>query len=260
MINLQNSLAGLLVGFLVGLTGMGGASLMAPILILIFHVRAKFAVGSDLAYLAVAKSLSAWQHGSAGNVDWRIAGQLALGSVPASLLGVWLLHKIDKHNSLQADLLITRLLGIVLILVALILVVRSIPKVEKWLLERHERGVEKGIGWTIAIGAAGGLLDGLTSVGAGTLFGVVLLLMFGLSAKKMVGTDLFHAALLSVAAASAHAWAGDVDYPLVGSLLIGAIPGILLGGSICARMPDRALRPTLATVLLLSGLRVLMAI
>jgi hypothetical protein len=250
-------IAGLLVGVLVGMSGMGGASLMAPILIYLFHFKAKYAVGSDLAYAGIAKAFGTWQHYKAGHVNLRLVWRLALGSVPSSLVGVWLLHTIDQRNGAAAEALITHLIGAVLIMVAGVMVARMIPRVEAWFAARHAERPEPSLAVMIAVGAVGGFLVGLTSVGAGTLFGVALIVLFGLSAKQLVGTDICHACILSLVAATAHVWAGDVDYALVGSLLIGAIPGVLLGGYIATRMPESALRPTLATILLITGLKIL---
>ncbi|MDR3708088.1 MAG: sulfite exporter TauE/SafE family protein [Capsulimonadaceae bacterium] len=255
--DVHNAIAGLLVGFLVGLTGMGGASLMAPILIFLFHYKAKYAVGSDLAYAAIAKISGSYQHKQAGHVDLSLVWKLAIGSLPASLLGVWVLHTIDKHNGKQAETLITHLLGGVLVLVALVLIARSAPQVEAWFDSRQPLSQKHTLVAAILVGAAAGFLVGLTSIGAGTLFGVALILLFGLRAKKMVGTDIFHGCILSAVAALGHVFAGDVDYGLVGSLLAGAIPGVLIGGYVCKRIPEQALRPTLGTVLLLTGARIL---
>ncbi len=256
--NTNNIIAGLLVGMLVGATGMGGGSLMAPILIYVFHYRAKYAVGSDLLYVSIAKCFGAWQHRAHGNVNFKLVGYLALGSVPSSLVGVWLVHSLDKRHGLAADHILEKCLGATLVLVAAIMIVRSFPQVDAYLKRRGEGPVERKPIVAVAVGVLGGFLVGLTSVGGGTLFGAALLLIFGLGTREMVGTDIFHAAILSGAAAAGHIWAGDVDYPLVASLLVGAIPGILIGGHISQRVPDRAMRPTIATVLLLAGLRILL--
>jgi uncharacterized membrane protein YfcA len=255
--NMHNALAGLLVGCLVGMTGMGGSSLMAPILILIFHFKAKYAIGSDLAYAAIAKVFGSAQHIRAANVDFNLVTRLAVFSVPSSLVGVWVVHSIDKRLGAAANKDITMILGAVLVLVAIILMARSIPQIEQFFQRRETVDAERGIAWALGVGAVGGFLVGLTSVGAGTLFGVALLFVYGVKPRKMVGTDIVHACVLSSVAALGHVWAGDVDYGLVGSLLIGAIPGILIGGALSTRMPEGALRPTLGTVLLLSGLKML---
>ena len=220
------SLTGLLVGFLVGMTGMGAGSLMAPLLIVFLHYKAKFAIGSDLAYAAVMKLFGAWQHRRAGNVDTKLSWQLAMGSVPASLLGVWWSHSLEQRMGAAAEQVLLQILGGTLILVSLVLVARMLPGVEARMQRASRSRPPRGLAWRIGIGAAIGFLVGITSVGSGTLFGVALLVIFGLGAREMVGTDIYHAAILSSAAALGHVVAGNVNYPLVGSLLLGAVPGI----------------------------------
>lgn len=252
----HNIMAGLCVGFLVGMTGMGGSSLMAPILIFLFHFKAKFAIGSDLAYGAIMKIFGSWQHYKRGTVDMQLVWRLAIGSVPASLLGVWSLHFIDTKKGAAAEQLIINILGGTLILVAAVLILRSIPAVEKWFATPTHRP-RNNTAWAIITGAAVGYLVGLTSIGAGTLFGVVLILVFGLKPKQTVGTDIFHGCILAGVAAIGHFFAGDVNFPLVISLLIGAIPGILVGGAASTRMPDQMLRPALGTILFVIGMRMI---
>lgn len=254
---LNNALAGLFVGFLVGMTGMGGSSLMAPILIFLFHIRAKYAVGSDLAYGAIAKFFGAWRHKKNGTVDIKLVWQLAAGSVPASLVGVWALHMLDKRNGAAAEHLIKNVLGYALLLVATILIIRSVPFVEAWFEKRQAYVPRHSFAWAFVVGVVGGFLVGLTSIGGGTLFGVALILIFGLKPKQTVGTDIYHGCVLAAVAAIGHIFAGDVDYRLVACLLIGAIPGVLIGSSLSAKMPDRALRPALGVVLLLLGFQTL---
>lgn len=250
------SAAGLLVGLLVGLTGMGAGSLMTPILVALLHYKAKFAIGSDLAYAAVMKLFGAWQHSRAGTVNTGLSWRLAIGSVPASLLGVWWSHRLEQRLGERGEQIILHLLGVMLILTSVVLVVRTIPAIERRLKQRADRPQPKrGLIWAVGIGAALGFLVGITSIGSGAMFGVALLLIFSLKPRDMVGTDIYHAALLSTAAALGHVAAGNVNYPLVGSILIGAVPGILVGSRLSVRMPEAALRPTLATVLLLSGLK-----
>ncbi len=251
------SLTGLLVGFLVGITGMGAGSLMAPLLIVFLHYKARFAIGSDLAYAAIMKMFGAWQHRGGGNVDLGLSWRLALGSVPASLLGVWWSHSLQQRMGPAAETVLLHILGGTLILVAVFLVVRMLPGVEARLRRTDQPRPKRGLAWSVGIGAGIGFLVGITSVGSGTLFGVALLVVFGLGAREMVGTDIYHAAILSSAAALGHVVAGNVNYPLVGSLLLGAVPGVLLGSRLSLRMPETFLRPTLATVLLLSGLKMI---
>lgn len=254
--DLRYSLTGLFVGFLVGLTGMGGGSLMTPLLWLVGHVKLKVAIGSDLTYAAIMKVFGSWQHFKAGNVDVGLALKLAAGSVPASLLGVWYTQHLEARYGAHAQSILGHILGAVLVLVAVLLVVRSLPAVKSRIghLPNAQKR-QKSLLWTLPIGAVLGFLVGITSVGSGSLFGVVLLLVFGMGVKEMVGTDVFQATLLSIAAAAGHMWAGDVNFPLVGTLLIGAVPGILVGSRLATRLPDRVLQPTLATILLVIGLK-----
>jgi hypothetical protein len=153
--------------------------------------------------------------------------------------------------------MVARLLGGTLILVAVAMLARSTGLVRHWRLRGSPRKRRNGYAWTLSIGALLGFLVGVTSVGSGTLFGVAMLVVFGMGAKEMVGTDIYHAAILTSAAACAHLVAGNVDYSLVGSLLIGAIPGVIAGSRFATRMPEKALRPTLAVVLLLSGIKMI---
>ena len=256
---LHNAIAGLVVGFLVGLTGMGGGSLMAPLLIYVFHYKAKIAVGSDLAYGAIARIFGSWQHYRNGSVDIALALKMSLGSVPGSLLGVWALHAVDVRNSHSAERLITHVLGVVLLLTAGALIAQSVPAVKLRVVRRQRLQGKPGFGAALAIGVILGFLVGMTSVGAGTLFAVALLFVFGLGAKETVGTDMFHAVILSSAAALGHLAVGDVSYPLVASLLAGAVPGIVVGSKVSLRTPEFVLRPTIAVVLIASGLRTLLA-
>ena len=156
-----------------------------------------------------------------------------------------------------AEQVLLHILGGTLILVSLLLLARMLPGVDARMRRADQPRPRRGLAWKVGIGAAVGFLVGITSVGSGTLFGVALLVIFGLGAREMVGTDIYHAAILSSAAALGHVVAGNVSYPLVGSLLLGAVPGMLLGGRLSLRMPETVLRPTLATVLLLSGLKMI---
>lgn len=254
--DLRYSLTGLFVGFLVGLTGMGGGSLMTPLLWLVGHIKLKVAIGSDLTYAAIMKIFGSWQHYRADNVNVGLALKLSAGSVPASLLGVWYVQHLQTRYGNGAESILGHILGAVLVLVAAVLVIRMIPAVNTR-FGNDPKAVKRRTSWlwTVPIGAVLGFLVGITSVGSGSLFGVVLLLVFGMGAKEMVGTDVFQATLLSIAASAGHMWAGDVNFSLVGVLLVGAIPGILVGSRLATRLPDRVLQPTLATILLVIGVK-----
>jgi uncharacterized membrane protein YfcA len=250
------TLAGLLVGALVGMTGMGSGSLMAPILILIVGVTPVTAVGTDLAYAAITKVVGGFQHTRLRTVNYRMAGLLALGSVPASLLSVQVLEYLRKAYSLDAiNGVVTRALGVVLIVSALSVLFGL-------LRARRKRAAanpapSRGISWwaITAVGAVVGFLVGLTSVGSGSIIVALLSLFSPLPATMIVGTDIAHAAALTSAAGLAHGFAGNVDPGLLLNLLAGSIPGVLLGSRLSVRIPVPALRTALGLVLLATGLK-----
>lgn len=244
-------LLGFLVGFLVGLTGIGGGSLMTPLLILVGGIRPLVAVGTDLAFAAITKAFGAMVHFRQRTVDVGIAWHLGIGSVPAALAGVALIFwmKGGAQNG-AVDQFITRVLGVALVLVALNLLVAP--------FYRKELSGARGSfppGWqkplTVLAGVGIGFLVGLTSVGAGSLIAAVLLILYPrLPLSRIVGTDIFHATFLGVAAGLAHFGMGSVDLMVLGGLLMGSIPGVWCGSRLAATVPDKILRPILATVLL----------
>jgi hypothetical protein len=244
------SIAGLLVGLLVGMTGMGGGSLMTPLLILLFGFDPKAAVGTDILHGAVFKSFGAVRHRMLGTVHARLALWMLLGSAPLSLVGV----EVASSFGDGADSAFQRLVGGAL-------VVCGISYLAKTLLRRLNvtdlpfllRGRDKAI--AVAIGATCGFVVGLTSVGSGTFFGLAMLMVYPLTAQKIVGTDLFHAAALLWVAGASHLAHGNVDLHAMAWLLVGSIPGVLLGSNMSIRVPDRALRIAFATILFLSGLK-----
>ncbi len=236
---------GLLVGTLVGLTGMGGGALMAPLLIFA-GFRPLVVVGTDLAYSTLTKLVGAAQHLRYRTVDWPTVRRLALGSLPGAVVGLVGLRLLPGG---QVDAVITHLLGGALILVALVLLGQVLlPHWSTWALPP---GLLTPAGFLV------GLLVSLTSVGSGSLVVALLALTTRLPARVIVGTDLVHACLLVGVAALGHWQAGSVDPVLTGHLLLGAIPGVLLGSRLSVRLPERALRPTLAVILLATGLRLL---
>src|SRR4051794_14706301 len=255
-LDLKLAFAGLLIGGLVGLTGMGGGSLMTPLLIFLGLPPVK-AVGTDLAYAAVTKSFGAWRHHVLQNVNYDVAKWLALGSVPASVLGVFTLDRLESLLGSDPDAFVQTLLGILLILVgtgfALKSVLRPHASVDEPAagLDRRQKAIAFGVGVVF------GFALGLTSVGSGTFFGLALLLFFPLRASRVVGTDVFHAAMLVFAAALAHAVSGNVEWGSVSWILVGSVPGILVGARYTGRAPERALRMLLATTLTVSGVALL---
>ncbi len=249
------TLSGFLVGFIVGVTGVGGGSLMTPLLVLVFGIAPATAVGTDLLYAALTKMGGSWAHSKRGTVDWRVVKLLALGSLPAALLSMLLLHHLaldEKH----LKSLITSVLSIALVLTALALLLK--PYLQK--LGRSRDGVVYELhahhltGTTILTGAVLGVLVTISSVGAGALGVVVLLFLYPrLPMAKIVGTDIAHAVPLTLVAGLGHAALGTVNFGLLGSLLLGSLPGIYLGSHLGVKIPERVLRPILAAMLIIIG-------
>jgi hypothetical protein len=238
------------------MTGMGGGSLMTPMLVLLFGFKPTVAIGTDVLHGAIFKSFGAGRHRQLGTVHARLTMWMLLGSAPMSLLGValatWLKHHYGEGFEDEAG----KILGGALVLggigFALKTFVQGRPKSDApFILSRRDKVT------AVLIGLSGGFIVGLTSVGSGTFFGLLMLLVFPLTAVKMVGTDIFHAAALLWVAGLGHLVAGNVDLGATGWLLLGSIPGVLLGSQVSVKLPDRALRIALATTLTLSGVRLL---
>ena len=250
-------LSGFAVGLLVGLTGVGGGSLMTPLLVLLFGFKPATAVGTDLLYAAITKSGGSWVHHRHDNIDWGITGRLALGSVPAAGLTVLLLAQlgVQGHGGRDAtEGLISVVLGVALLLTALSLFFRQ------RLLDYAKRrpasaDFQKRVAaLTILVGAILGVLVTISSVGAGALGVTALTFLYPqLATRRIVGSDIAHAVPLTLVAGLGHWWLGTVDVVLLVSLLIGSLPGIALGAHFAAKVPERALRGLLASVLLLVG-------
>src|SRR6266550_4831147 len=270
------SLVGLLIGFLVGLTGMGGGSLLAPIMILFFHIPPVWAVGTDIAYSTVTKALGSVVHIRQKNVNFKIALWLACGSVPATLLSISLVQYIRKHYGPVVNGFILHALGFTLVLVAVMLVLkpfilryfnqRRMEKQKQEALIGEMSSTERSKNWekryrpivTAMVGAVVGFLVGLTSVGSGTLIIVSIAFLFPrLTSKELVGTDIFQAFMLLASGAIAYIVAGTINWPIVGMLLIGSLPGVYLGSKSSKFIPERYMRPVLATVLAVSGLKLI---
>lgn len=231
---------------------------MTPLLIYVGGVRPILAVGSDLVYSAVTKIFGAWQHARQRTVDFSVVKSLALGSIPATLLGSIAVKFLAVYYGLFVDEILKKILGGTLVLVALFLFTRAFSRNGRFLFITHREPTahpEKPT--TILLGAVVGFLVGLTSVGSGSLIVPFLILLYPLSAARVVGTDIFHAAILTTVAGSAHLVSGNVDLGLVASLLIGSIPGVLLGGRLTIEIPQRLLRGTLAVALLTTGIKLL---
>ena len=244
---------GLGVGVLIGMTGIGGGSLKTPLLILFAGINPTVAIGTDLAYGAITKTLGGWRHLRKGTVDLGVSKWLAFGSVPGSILGVVLLDWVLKS---RPD---TLLIGVAaaLFVVALSILFRALFL--RAAIERERHTVELTPGTkvsAVALGAVLGLLLGLTSVGSGALIGLALILVFRLTPHRVVGTDVFHAAIVLWAAGIAQLFAGNVDFGLMANILVGSLPGVLVGTALIDRIPAAVLRPALGCVLLGSALGV----
>jgi uncharacterized membrane protein YfcA len=253
----QFTLTGLLIGGIVGLTGMGGGSLMTPILVLLFGFKPTYAVGTDILHGAIFKSFGAIRHRKLGTVHARLTLWMFLGSGPLSLCGVYAAHLIEKHYGSSAEDVMAYAVGAALVagglgFLAKTFIKRGIqPTDAPFLLRRRDKIL------AVAIGAVFGFVVGLTSVGSGTFFGLVMVLVYPLTMSKIVGTDIFHAAALLWIAGLGHVVSGNVDFHATAWLLTGSIPGVLLTSRFTVRLPDVILRIALGTILTLSGLKML---
>ena len=251
-VNPLYSLSGLLVGTLVGLTGVGGGSLMTPLLVLLFGIHPATAVGTDLLYAGLTKSGGTLVHGLNRTIDWRITSRLATGSIPAAAATLWCLSVVG-HTSQGASSLITSVLGFALILTAATLFFRRrvLDGLARYTATLSDRRIRL---YTRLLGALMGVLVSLSSVGAGAIGVTVLLVLYPkLPTVRIVGSDIAHAVPLTLLAGAGHWYLGAVDWSLLLSLLIGSLPGIAIGSQLAAHVPDRVLRPVLASTLAVVG-------
>ena len=257
------AIAGLIVGFTVGLTGMGGGALMTPILVLFFGVNPGTAVSSDLLTSLIMKPVGATVHFRRGTVHWPLARWLIVGSVPAAFAGVFVLNELGSGEEVSKR--IKTLLGWALIVAAVSMVARALLSARAMARSSDVPTTPAAAGQlpvkrvaTVLIGLAGGFIVGMTSVGSGSLMIVMLLLLYPrLSSRELVGTDLVQAIPLVGAATLSHALFGQVDLGLTSSLLIGSIPGVYLGARVSSRAPDAIIRPALVVILMASSLKLL---
>jgi uncharacterized protein len=251
------SLTGLFVGFAVGLTGMGGGALMTPILIFFFGFSPTMAIGTDVTYAAVTKIFGSWRHWRQGSVDVPLALWLAAGSVPASLVGVEAVNYLKHNYGDILDGILYRAVGSALMAVGVLLIVKVIMHTDRKHRRENLSLTVRTKMLTVLLGAATGLIIGLTSVGSGTFLGVFLILFYPLANDRIVGTDICHAMILLLATGVAQISVGNVNLWMVGALLLGSIPGVLIGSHLTLRTPNRLLRTILAVVLFVSGLALL---
>lgn len=245
---------GLGVGILVGMTGIGGGSLMTPFLILVFGVKPVTAIGTDLAYGAVTKTLGGWRHWRQRTVDFGLSSWMALGSVPAAVAGVIALKALERGDKANFDDTVLITVGAALLLCGIAMLARLVLRPPGG--NEHERAVLTPAKRATAalLGLSIGFVLGVTSAGSGSLITVALILVFRLAPRQVVGTDVFHAAILLWAAALAHLVAGDIDYGLAGTILIGSLPGVWIGSGLAMRVPVGALRVALGLLLVGAGL------
>ena len=268
-IDVAPALFGLLVGFLVGLTGVGGGSLMTPFLVVTMGVPAPTAVGTDLVYATVTKLTGSVQHYRQRSVNLEVALFLGLGSIPAGLLGVVTLEYMERI--LDAEMLKSAMINVIaatLVLVGASLIFREYfmprpteddetPKPNTWNgkgpMSRRRRM------YTVIFGAMGGYLVGLTSIGSGSIMAIILLLLYPIAPAIVVGTDIAHATVLSLVVGLAHMTQGNVDFALAGTLLLGSIPGVLVDARLAPFIPGKPLKTMLAVMLVFVGLRLLLS-
>jgi hypothetical protein len=248
-------LAGFAVGAIVGMTGVGGGSLMTPLLIGVFKLNPAVAIGTDLWFAALTKTGGAVAHARHGQVNWPITRLLLVGSLPAALGTIVLMHATGMTRAWASAL--TFSLGIALLLTAVVVFYRQAwlaagLRLERWLPERHKPAL------TVASGALLGVLVTMSSIGAGALGATLILLLYPrLSTQHLVGTDIAHAVPLTLVAGLGHATLGHVDWSLLGALLVGSLPGIWLGAQLTRRMPERIVRGLLCISLVTAGVKVL---
>jgi uncharacterized protein len=246
---------GLFIGFMVGLTGVGGAALLTPVLVLL-GISPAIAVGTDLAYNSITKFFGSVQHWRQKTINFRLMKYLAIGSIPSAVIAVGLLHLFDSFFDNQEQV-IKHALGYVLILVALTTLFKTFMKEKFEWNSLQLKPLEEKRGLTITIGVILGFIVGLTSIGSGSLFAIAMLYLYRLRPSELVGTDLAHAFFLVSAAGIMHAGIGNVDYLLTINLLLGSIPGVLIGSTLSSKFPAKPLRAIVAIMILISGFKLI---
>ena len=243
------------IGAMVGMTGMGGGTLMTPLLILFFGIKPVTAIGTDIFYAAVTKTVGGWRHLKMGTVNMSLALWLAAGSVPAAVSGVWAISLLQARvGEEELDSIVYAMLGGTLLMVGIITLARAlilsnlIEERDDFVMQRRHKVA------AVAIGATTGFVIGITSAGSGTVIAILLIAVFRLAPVKVVGTDVFHAAILLWAAGIAHWVGGNVDFALAGNILLGSVPGVIVGSHFATRAPTGLLRTALGVVLVASGI------
>lgn len=248
-------LSGFVVGAIVGLTGVGGGSLMTPLLLTVFKLNPTVAIGTDLWFAAITKGAGSLAHHRAGHVDWQLASRLLAGSIPAALATIGLMHLTGVTRGWAAALSFS--LGIALLLTAVVVAYRQAwhavgLRLERWLPAHRKPAL------TVASGALLGVLVSLSSIGAGAIGATLIMLLYPrLEAQRIVGTDIAHAVPLTLVAGIGHATLGHVDWALLLALVFGGVPGIWFGAQLTRRMPERLVRSLLCMALVTAGLKVI---
>ena len=256
-INPLYSISGFSVGLLVGMTGVGGGSLMTPMLILLFGIHPATAVGTDLLYASATKTGGTLVHGYGRTIDWRVVARLASGSIPSTALTLVVLSQVDLRGS-AANQAITFVLSAALFATAMVLIFRT-RILESYAARVGQVGERNTTLLTVAVGAVLGVLVSISSVGAGAIGVTALVMLYPrLPIARIVGSDIAHAVPLTLLAGIGHWMLGSIDWSLLGSLLVGSLPGIFLGSYLAARVPDTVLRLILAGTLLVVGTRLLL--
>lgn len=246
---------GLGIGILVGMTGMGGGSLMTPLLILIFGIQPTTAIGTDIFYSAITKTVGSWRHLKMKTVNMELVRWMALGSVPAAVLGVAIVSVLERHiGEDRLDSLVYAVLGGTLLMVGIITLARAlilrnlVHERDRFEVERRHKVA------AVLIGATTGFVIGITSAGSGTVIAILLIAVYRLAPKRVVGTDVVHAAILLWAAGIAHWVGGNVDFVLAANILIGSVPGVVIGAALSSKAPQGFIRTALGVVLVGSGI------
>ena len=243
------------VGILVGTTGMGGGSLMTPLLIIVFGIKPVLAIGTDIFYAAVTKTVGGWTHFRKGTVDMGISLWLGVGSIPSTIAGVWVLEIIQRRAGENFDSIVLGMVAAALLVTGVAVLWRAMFSTNSH--ERERRTIDLQTRHKVAaigVGVLVGFVLGVTSAGSGALIALFLIMLFRLTPHRVVGTDVFHAAILLWAASVAHFASGNIDFALAGSIMIGSIPGVWVGSHLATRMPERGLRPALGIVLLAASM------
>jgi len=252
-------LFGLGVGVLIGLTGIGGGSLMTPLLLIVGGYQPVVAIGTDVAYGAITKTVGGWRHLRAGHVDVRLSWWLAAGSVPGSLVGVVAINELHSAYGEAFESYLLAAVAVSLMLASAATLFRSLFRPGLIAKEREsavlQRRVSKVV--TVAIGAVLGFILGLTSVGSGALVGLALIMLYKLKPRRVVGTDVFHAGVLLWTAGIAHLVSGNVDLGLMATILVGSLPGVWIGTALVPKVPVAGLRLGLGVILAAASLGIL---